>query len=87
MSFTFYPIGSLWDGAGCGPADTCCFLNYGSCSSFHLSQLVDIEMRMCRDQLFVLDTSDIDEDTPIEVIQLYIHHNIADWDILCTLLA
>ncbi len=62
----FYPDDPLWDGAGCGPANTCCSLNN---PPWFLKQLPstttdDIEMRMCRDQL--------DEDTPIEGIEIYI---------------
>ena len=59
---------SLWDGAGCGPANICCSLNN---PPWFLKQLPstttdDIEMRMCIDQ------ARDDEDTPIEIIELYI---------------
>ena len=58
----------LWDGAGCGPNNTCCSLNN---PPWFLKQLPstsdDIEMRMCIDQ------AQDDEDTPIEIIELYIH--------------
>ena len=69
----FYPEDPLWDGAGCGPANTCCSLNN---PPWFLKQLPstttdDIEMRMCRDQLFEPGIN-IDEDTPIEIIELYI---------------
>ena len=58
----------LWDGAGCGPDNTCCSLNN---PPWFLKQLPsnttdDIEMRMCFDQ------SSLDEDTPIEIIELYV---------------
>ena len=58
----------LWDGAGCGPANTCCSLNN---PPWFLKQLPstttdDIEMRMCVDRDYV------DEDTPIEIIELYV---------------
>ena len=54
---TFYPNDPLWDGAGCGPLNTCCSLN---------NPPDDIEMRLYSDE-----GSD-NEDTPIEVINLYI---------------
>ena len=67
-SHIFYPDDPLWDGAGCGPANTCCSLNN---PPWFLKQLPsttadDIEMRMCTDQ------AQSDEDTPIEIIELYI---------------
>ena len=67
-SYTFYSDDPLWDGAGCGPANTCCSLNN---PPWFLKQLPstttdDIEMRMCFDQEFV------DEDIPIEIIELYV---------------
>ena len=63
---TFYPDDTLWDGAGCGPANTCCSLNN---PPWFLKQLPstttdDIEMRICRDQQFGPSNSVIDEDTP-----------------------
>ena len=70
--FIFYPDDPLWDGAGCGPANTCCSLNN---PPWFLKQLPsnttdDIEMRMCRDHPFI--NGRVDEDTPIEVLELYI---------------
>ena len=69
----FYPDDPLWDGAGCGPANTCCsfnnppwFLKQLSCTTTD-----DIEMRMCRDQYPHLNER-IDEETPIEVIEIYV---------------
>ena len=67
-SYTFYSDDPLWDGAGCGPDNTCCSLNN---PPWFLKQLPstttdDIEMRMCFDQEF------IDEDIPIEIIELYV---------------
>ena len=64
----FYPDDSLWDGAGCGPDNTCCSLNN---PPWFLKQLPstttnDIEMRMCFDQ------ESVDEDIPIEIIELYV---------------
>jgi hypothetical protein len=72
-AYTLYPEDPLWDGAGCGPANTCCSLNN---PPWFLKQLPstttdDIEMRMCRDHYPHLGR--IDEDTPIEVLELYIH--------------
>jgi hypothetical protein len=48
-----YPDDSLWDGAGCGPANTCCSLNN---PPWFLKQLPgstttgNIEMKICRDE-------------------------------------
>ena len=71
-AFVFYSDDPLWDGAGCGPANTCCSLNN---PPWFLKQLPsnttdDIEMRMCRDHPFI--NGRVDEDTPIEVLELYI---------------
>ena len=71
-SYTFYTGDPLWDGAGCGPANTCCSLNN---PPWFLKQLLstttdDIEMRMCRDHLPPF-TYLVDEDTPIEILELY----------------
>ena len=56
------------------PTPACCSLNN---PPWFLKQLPsnitdDIEMRMCRDQVFEPSIGNIDEDTPIEVIELYI---------------
>ena len=69
---TFHPDDPLWDGAGCGPANTCCSFNN---PPWFLKQLPsnttdDIEMRMCRDQ--PPENSRIEEDTPIEMLELYV---------------
>ncbi len=66
--FVFYPDDPLWDGTGCGINNTCCSLNN---PPWFLKQLPsttadDIEMRMCFDQ------QSYDEDTPIEIIELYV---------------
>ena len=73
FDFVFYPDDPLWDGAGCGVNNTCCSLNN---PPWFLKQLPsnttdDIEMRMCRDN--PLHNGSIDEGTPIEVLELYIH--------------
>ena len=70
-----YPDDPLWDGAGCGPTNTCCSLNN---PPWFLKQLPsnttdDIEMRMCSDHpSSYTGGGRIDEDTPIEVLELYI---------------
>ena len=71
-SYKLYPHDPLWDGTGCGPTNTCCFLNK---PPWFLKQLPsnttdDIEMRMCRDQSS--GHYQADEGTPIEIIELYI---------------
>ena len=64
----FYGDDPLWDGAGCGPANTCCSLNNPPWFYKQLSSktLDDIEMRIC------LDASINDEDIAIEIIELYV---------------
>ena len=67
-SQTFYLDNPLWDGAGCGPADTCCSLNN---PPWFLKQLPssttdDIEMRICR------DGHQTDEIVNIQIVQIYI---------------
>ena len=56
----FYADDPLWDGAGCGPQNTCCSFNK------QLSQPAtdDIEMRICRDERF--------EDIAVEMIDIYV---------------
>ena len=71
--FRFYPDDPLWDGAGCGPTNTCCSLNN---PPWFLKQMPsnitnDIEMRMCRDHRGLVNGR-IDEDTPIEVLEIYV---------------
>ena len=73
FNFIFYANDPLWDGAGCGPANTCCSLNN---PPWFLKQLPsnitdDIEMRMCHDQ--PPENSRVDEDTPIEILELHVH--------------
>ena len=66
--YRFYADDPLWDGAGCGPADTCCSLNNPPWFMKQLSSSTtdEIEMRMCNDESYT------NEDTPIEIIELYI---------------
>ena len=70
---TFYPDDPLWDGAGCGPANTCCTLNNPPWFRKQLpsSTTDDIEMRMCRDHP-PNSNNRPDEDTPIEILELYV---------------
>ena len=67
----FYPSDPLWDGQGCG-SSTCCELSYPTgvtppwfCTQLPQATTDDLEIRLCRDQ-------DVDEDTPIELIEVYI---------------
>ena len=48
----FYGANPLWDGAGCGPQDTCCAFNNPPWFYKQLPQSTsdNIEMRLCRDQ-------------------------------------
>ena len=63
-----YQDDPLWDGAGCGPLNTCCSLNNPPWFYKHLSTTTcdAIEMRMCTSELVV------NEDAPIENIELYV---------------
>ena len=63
-----YTDDPLWDGAGCGPANTCCSLNN---PPWFLKQLPstttgNIEMRICRDE------TRVNEDVLMEAIELLI---------------
>ena len=72
-SWTFYGSDPLWDGQGCG-SPPCCELSSGPpgvtapwfCKQLPQTTADDIEVRICGDQ-----TSG-DEDTPLELIELYI---------------
>ncbi len=66
---TFYPNDPLWDGSGCGLASTCCTFNNPPFFNKILPQTTtdDIEVRLCADQDGLLD-----EDSPVELIELYI---------------
>jgi hypothetical protein len=63
----FYGSDPLWDGAGCGPLNTCCSFNNPPWFYKQLPQPTtdDIEMRVCRDS----ETSD--EDVAIESVEIY----------------
>ena len=68
IAFIFDPDDPLWDGAGCGPQNTCCTFNNPPWFYKQLPQSTteDIEMRVCRDQ------RRSNEDIVIEVIEIYV---------------
>ena len=63
----FYGDDPLWDGAGCGPLNDCCTLNNPPWFRKQLPSATadDIEMRICRER-------EVDEDTPVEIIEIYV---------------
>ena len=66
---TFWPNGDpLWDGQGCGPTSSCCTFNSPPWFNVTLPSPTtdDIEVRICGDQ------ARGDEDTPIQLIELYV---------------
>lgn len=66
---TFYPDHPLWDGEGCRATSTCCAFNNPPwfCQNLTQPNTEDIEMRLCSSY----STGDL-EDTPLELIELYI---------------
>ena len=66
--YIFYGDDPLWDGAGCGPQNTCCSFNNPPWFYKQLPQHTtdNIEMRVCRDQ------DRVDEDVAIENIDMYV---------------
>ena len=67
--YSFWPNGDpLWDGQGCGPTSSCCTFNSPPWFNVQLPSPTtnDIEVRICGDQEIA------NEDTPIEVIELYV---------------
>ena len=64
----FYSADPLWDGAGCGPLNTCCSFNNPPWFYKQLPQPTtdDIEMRVCRNQ------PANDEDIAIDIIEVYV---------------
>ncbi len=58
----------LWDGAGCGPLNTCCTFNNPPWFYKELPEPTtdDIEMSVCRDQISA------DENIAIEKVDIYI---------------
>ena len=65
----FYVDDPLWDGAGCGPLNTCCSLNTPPWFYKQLPQATtdDIEMRVCRDSNPIGN-----EDIAIEIVEVYV---------------
>ena len=69
QTFIFWPNGDpLWDGQGCGSNSTCCTFNSPPWFNVQLPSPTtdDIEVRICGDQPIG------DEDTPIQLIELYV---------------
>ena len=69
VSSDFFSNGDpLWDGQGCGPTSSCCTFNSPPWFNVQLSSPTtdDIEVRICGDSRIG------DEDTPIQLIELYI---------------
>ena len=64
----FYGDDPLWDGAGCGPLNTCCSFNNPPWFYKMLPQQTtnDIEMRVCRNQV------PSNEDIAIEIVEVYV---------------
>ena len=64
----FYGDDPLWDGAGCGPLNTCCTFNNPPWFYKELPRPTtdDIEMRVCRDE------SSSNENIAIEMIDIYV---------------
>ena len=66
---TFWPNSDpLWDGQGCGPTSSCCTFNSPPWFNVQLSSPTtdNIEVRICGDQEIG------DEDTPVQLIELYV---------------
>ncbi len=64
VRYVFFGDDPLWDGAGCGPLNTCCTFNNPPWFYKELPEPTtdDIEMRVCKDQ------ESADEDIAIEKI-------------------
>ena len=64
----FYADNPLWDGEGCGSQNICCLFNNPPWFSKTLDRSTsdDIEMRVCR------DAGRLNEDIPLELIELYV---------------
>ena len=68
-TFAFWPNGDpLWDGQGCGLTSSCCTFNSPPWFNVQLSSPTtdDIEVRICGDEGIG------NEDTPIQLIELYV---------------
>ena len=64
----FFADDPLWDGKGCGPTSDCCTFNNPPWFSTQLNGTTtdDLEMRICGNE------NTINEDTPVEHIELYV---------------
>ncbi len=64
----FYDADPLWDGAGCGPLNTCCTFNNPPWFYKELLEPTtdDIEMRVCQSE------GSSNEDIAIEMIYIYV---------------
>ena len=62
-----YYADPLWDGAGCGPASTCCQFNNPPwfCKTLPQPTTDDLEVRICKE-------GGSNRDTPLQLIELYI---------------
>ena len=65
----YHPDDPLWDGQGCGSTSTCCEFNNPPwfCKQLPQPTTDDIELRLCE------NTDSIYDDSPFELIQLYIN--------------
>ena len=63
-----YPDDPLWDGENCGSGSTCCEFNDPPyfCKTLSQPTTDDIEVRICADELLE------NEDTPIELIEIFV---------------
>ena len=66
----FYGDDPLWDGAGCGPLNTCCSFNTPPWFYKQLPHptIDNIEMRVCTDS----NSDDTNENVAIEIIDMYV---------------
>ena len=66
--YTLYANDPLWDGQGCGSASTCCEFNNPPwfCKQLPVPTSSNIELRICHDSSFY------DEDTPLEIVEVYV---------------
>ena len=66
--YIFYADDPLWNGQGCGGTSTCCSFNNPPwfCKQLPQPTTDDIELRLCADQEIV------NEDTPLEIVEIYI---------------
>ena len=65
VSSTYYTNDPLWDGAGC-VSGSCCTFNSPPwfCKNLSTPTTDDIQLHLCLDQ--------VDEDTPFEIVELYV---------------